>query len=81
MRLQVVEEILPLLAKPMGDVIPEPLDSRVVYTATPNVRASVETPALLHPGRDFEVFGAMVTADTARDAVHAGGLSKEPQDA
>lgn len=60
MGLQVVEEILPLLAKPVCYVVPEALDARIVDAAAPNIQASVGTSSVLHPGRNFDVFGAMI---------------------
>lgn len=81
MRLQVVEEVLPLLAKPVCYVVPEALDARIVYAAPPNIRASEQTSDALHVGRDFEVFGAMIPPNAARHTVQAGSLQKQAEHA
>ncbi|KAJ6597404.1 hypothetical protein B0H10DRAFT_2196935 [Mycena sp. CBHHK59/15] len=60
------EKFLPLVAKPMSDIIPKSFDASIVYTAGSEKSSS-----------DEDVFGAMITSNTTWQSMSCHSIAKE----
>ena len=76
-QLKIFKEGAPLVDEALHNINPHPLDSHIVDTLTPNLRAPAEASELLHHPGDNQVFNPMIATDATGVSSDLDDMGKE----